>query len=122
MSTSVYQINKGINKPIEFKGLKAQYIWYLGVGLVILLILFALLYICRVNTIICLIIVGLAGTYLFMHFNKLSRRYGQYGMMKALAKKNIPAVIKSYSRKIFTKVDNNGKVISGHAANHGRRA
>ncbi|MBC7536286.1 MAG: DUF4133 domain-containing protein, partial [Ferruginibacter sp.] len=25
MSNSVYQINKGINKPIEFKGLKAQY-------------------------------------------------------------------------------------------------
>src|SRR4029450_6697341 len=27
MSTSVYKINKGINKPIEFKGLKARYIW-----------------------------------------------------------------------------------------------
>ncbi|MEO7488719.1 MAG: DUF4133 domain-containing protein [Ferruginibacter sp.] len=26
MSNSVYQINKGINKSIEFKGLKAQYI------------------------------------------------------------------------------------------------
>ncbi|MBD0288989.1 MAG: DUF4133 domain-containing protein, partial [Flavisolibacter sp.] len=41
MATSVYQINKGINKPIEFKGFKAQYIWYLGGGLVALLILFA---------------------------------------------------------------------------------
>jgi len=27
--SSVYKINKGINKPIEFKGLKAQYIAYL---------------------------------------------------------------------------------------------
>ncbi|MDB5129720.1 DUF4133 domain-containing protein, partial [Mucilaginibacter sp.] len=36
-----YQINKGINRPIEFKGLKAQYIGYLGSGLVALLILFA---------------------------------------------------------------------------------
>lgn len=26
MSNIVYQINKSINKPIEFKGLKAQYI------------------------------------------------------------------------------------------------
>ncbi|HMT97439.1 MAG TPA: DUF4133 domain-containing protein, partial [Ferruginibacter sp.] len=33
MSNSVYQINKGINRSIEFKGLKAQYIWYLGGGL-----------------------------------------------------------------------------------------
>ena len=30
MGNSVYQINKGINKAIEFKGLKAQYIWVPG--------------------------------------------------------------------------------------------
>ena len=46
MNNSVYNINKGINKSIEFKGLKAQYIWYMGCGLVALLILFAILYIC----------------------------------------------------------------------------
>ena len=49
MSNSVYQINKGINKPIEFKGLKAQYIWYLGGGLVALLIVFAIIYICGIT-------------------------------------------------------------------------
>ena len=54
MASSVYQINKGINKPIEFKGLKAQYIWYLGGGLVALLILFAIIYIAGVNMFICL--------------------------------------------------------------------
>ena len=105
MSTSVYQINKGINKPIEFKGLKAQYIWYLGGGLITLLILFAVLYICGIHTILCLIVVISLGTYLFMHVTKLSRKYGQHGMMKALAKRNIPAIIKSYSRRIFTKFE-----------------
>ena len=44
MGNSVYSVNKGINKSIEFKGLKAQYIWYLGGGVVALLILFAILY------------------------------------------------------------------------------
>jgi hypothetical protein len=101
MATSVYQINKGINKPVEFKGLKAQYIWYLGGGLLALLILFAILYICGVNTFICLAIIIIAGTGLFIHVYKLSRKYGQYGMMKSIAKKSIPAVIKSYSRKFF---------------------
>ena len=105
MSTSVYQINKGINKPIEFKGLKAQYIWYLGGGLIALLILFAVLYICGIHTILCLITVISLGTYLFMYVTKLSRKYGQHGMMKALAKRSIPAVIKSYSRRIFTKFE-----------------
>ncbi len=102
MAVSVYTINKGINKPIEFRGLKAQYIWYLGGGLLALLILFAVLYICGVNTFVCLGIIIISGTGLFLHIYKLSHKYGEHGMMKALAKRNIPAVVKSYSRKIFT--------------------
>lgn len=101
MNTSVYTINKGINKPVEFKGLKAQYIWYLGGGLIMLLILFAILYICSVNTFVCLAIVLSGGTALFIYVYKLSRRYGEHGMMKVLAKKRVPHVIKSYSRKTF---------------------
>lgn len=103
MSTSVYTINKGINKPIEFKGLKAQYIWYLGGGLLALLILFAVLYICGVHTFICLGLVLFSGTVLFLHVYRLSHTYGQYGMMKKAAKRSIPSVIKIYSRKTFTK-------------------
>jgi len=102
MSTSVYQINKGINKPIEFKGLKAQYIWYLGAGLLALLILFAILYICGLNTFICLGLILIAGTALFMHVYRLSHKYGQYGMMKTVARRSVPGTIKSYSRKAFT--------------------
>ena len=37
-STSVYQINKGINTSIEFKGLKAQYIWYHGRAAIVLFV------------------------------------------------------------------------------------
>ena len=65
MANSVYKINKGINKPIEFKGLKAQYIWYLGGGLVILLILFAVLYIIGVNAFICVGLIVVLGGILF---------------------------------------------------------
>jgi hypothetical protein len=64
--SSVYQINKGINKPIEFKGLKAQYIWYLGGGLVALLILFAIIYIAGINVFVCLLIIIVLGSGLFM--------------------------------------------------------
>ena len=104
MSTSVYSINKGINRPIEFKGLKAQYIGYLGAGLLLLLILFAVLYICGVNTFICLAVIVMAGTGLFIQVYKLSRRYGEHGMMKILAKRNLPQVIKNYSRRPFTRL------------------
>jgi hypothetical protein len=101
--SSVYQINKGINKPIEFKGLKAQYIWYLGGGLVILLIVFAILYICGVNPFICLFIIGISGTMLFMYIYKLSRTYGEHGVMKKMARKGVPTCIKNYSAEKLTK-------------------
>jgi Domain of unknown function (DUF4133) len=97
MSNSVYQINKGINKPIEFKGLKAQYIWYLGGGLVILLIFFAIIYIIGINVLICLAIIISLATVLFIYVYKLSRTYGEFGLMKKIAKKAVPKVVKSYS-------------------------
>ncbi len=95
--SSVYQINKGINKPIEFKGLKAQYIWWLGGGLVALLILFAMLYICGINIFFCLFLILCLGAALFMYIYKLSDKYGEHGLMKKMARKAVPKVIKRYS-------------------------
>lgn len=105
--SSVYQINKGVNKPVEFKGLKAQYIWYLGGGLLILLILFAVLYICGINCFVCLGLVGLLGCFLFMYVYRLSHHYGQYGVMKKIAKHQLPQVITSQTRKVFFFTGNN---------------
>ena len=87
---SVYHINKGINKPIEFQGLKAQYIAYLAVGLVLLLIAFAIMYIIGINMLICLFVVVAAGTLLFMAVYHFSNKYGQYGLLKKAAKRYFP--------------------------------
>lgn len=101
MNNSVYKINKGINKPIEFKGLKAQYIGYLGIGMILLLIIFAIMYISGLNMFVCLGIIALLGTLLFMGIYKLSDSYGQHGLLKKLAKRNIPDAINGRTRKIF---------------------
>ncbi|HEV7333111.1 MAG TPA: DUF4133 domain-containing protein [Flavisolibacter sp.] len=98
---AVYTINKNINKPIEFKGLKAQYIWYLGGGLLVLLVLFALLYICGVNPFVCLGLIVILGAGLFLYVYRLSHRYGEYGMMKKLARRSLPISVKAYSRQLF---------------------
>jgi len=103
MSNSVYKINKGINKPVEFRGLKAQYIWYLGGGLLILLVLFAILYICGVNTFVCLGLILVLGTLLFIYVYHLSHKYGEHGMMKNVARRSVPKLVKSNSRKSFIK-------------------
>ena len=105
--SSVYKINKGINKPIEFKGFKAQYIWYLGISLVILLVLFAILYIVGVNTYVSLGLILVLGTGLYMRISKLSNKYGEHGMMKKIASQSVPRVIKAYSRRIFFKAKEN---------------
>lgn len=101
---SVYQVNKGINRQIEFKGIKAQYIGYLAVGLVILLVLFAVLYILGTNMYICIATDGMLGTLLFTWVTKYSRRYGRYGLMKKAAKKGLPVYIRFRTRKIFTRL------------------
>lgn len=101
MSSSVYQINKGINQSIEFKGLKAQYMWYLGGGVVGLMILFSVLYIIGLPSIFCVGFIGISGGFLVFKIYRMSNQYGEYGMMKALARKQIPKVIKLHTRKVF---------------------
>jgi Flp pilus assembly protein TadB len=101
MASSVYTINKGINKPIEFKGLKAQYIVYLAVGLIALFILFAVMYVIGVNMFVCLALVAILGTALFMFVYRMSDTYGQHGLLKKMARRQLPAFVKASSRKVF---------------------
>jgi hypothetical protein len=108
--SSVYKINKGINKPIEFKGLKAQYIAYLAIGLIALLILFAVFYITGVNVFVCVAITGVLGTLLFMIVYRMSDQYGQYGLLKKLAKRSIPEALLGNTRKLFTDLSKQPKL------------
>jgi hypothetical protein len=101
MANSIYKINKGINKPIEFKGLKAQYIWYLGGGLAGLLVLFSVMYITGINSFVCIAVVLISGALLFMYIYKLSNTYGEHGMMKKIARRSIPKTVKCGTRNIF---------------------
>lgn len=96
-----YQINKGINRPIEFKGLKAQYIAYLGGGLVILLILFAILYLVGLAVYLCILIIAGLGSALFYNVFGLSHKYGEHGLMKHNARKYLPDYLKFKTRRLF---------------------
>ncbi|MBK0379289.1 DUF4133 domain-containing protein [Mucilaginibacter segetis] len=96
-----YQINKGINRPIEFKGLKAQYIGYLGAGLVGLLLLFAILYLIGLAVYLCILIIAGLGSFLFYKVFGLSHQYGQHGLMKRNARRYLPDYLKFSSRRLF---------------------
>lgn len=103
MKTGMYTINKGVNRPITFRGLKAQYIWWLGGGVIALLAVFAGLYIGGINPFVCIALIGIAGLVLFRQVYGLSRRYGQYGWMKRQAARRIPDRIKISTRNPFVK-------------------
>lgn len=102
MSTSVYKINKGINQSIEFKGLKAQYIWYLGGGVVVLLIVFSILYSLGFPSLFCVALVGGAGVLLVLKIYKFSNQYGAHGLMKKIANKQLPKSIRVRGRAVFS--------------------
>lgn len=99
---SLYSINKGVSRPIIFKGLKAQYIAYLAIGLVLLLISFAVLYISGLSLFLVLPLILLLGTLLFVVTFRLSQRFGEFGLMKFLAKRSLPLSIRFRSRRLFT--------------------
>jgi Domain of unknown function (DUF4133) len=101
MTSPNYSLNKGVNRAIEFRGLKAQYIWWLGGGLVGLLAIFAGLYISGLNPFICIGLIGIAGILLFRQVYHMSRRYGQYGLMKKAAARHLPDRIRAGTRKTF---------------------
>ncbi|TKC04335.1 DUF4133 domain-containing protein [Pedobacter frigoris] len=98
---SVYRINKGVSKPIVFKGLKAQYIAYLAVGLVFLLVLFAALYISGLSLFVVLPLILSLGSGLFFTVFRLSHRFGEHGLGKYFAKRGIPRFIRFSSRRVF---------------------
>lgn len=100
MST-VYSINKGIGRPLEFRGLKAQYIGFLGLGLVALLLLFAAGYLCGLSLYVLIPLTGGLGAALFITVFHLSDKYGQYGLLKRNARRSLPVCLRFSSRKVF---------------------
>ena len=103
MSNTIYTINKGINRPLEFRGLKAQYIWYLAGGLVGVLTVFSILYIAGVNAYVTVFIGLSLGGFIFFFVYKMNDKYGQWGWMQRAAQKKVPKRLVSRSRRFLMK-------------------
>tara|TARA_R110002020_G_scaffold113688_1_gene261527 strand:+ start:13833 stop:14201 length:369 start_codon:yes stop_codon:yes gene_type:complete len=103
---SVYKNHKSINRSIEFRGLKAQYIWYLGGGIVVLLILFAGMLLLGIPSLFCVALTLAMGGFMVMKAYMMSKTFGEFGLMKRLAQRQIPKIIRSRSRNIFYKHSN----------------
>ncbi|MDR2230168.1 MAG: DUF4133 domain-containing protein [Flavobacteriaceae bacterium] len=90
-----YNINKGIGRTVEFKGLKAQYLFIFAGGLLSTLILMMILYMAGVHSYVCLVLGTAASSLLIWKTFSLNKKYGEHGLMKIGAKKKHPRYIVS---------------------------
>ncbi len=80
-----YEINKGIGESVEFKGLKAQYVFILVLGVLANMFLFIILYSFDLALLLCVVVVATSTSLLVYLTYKLNDTYGQYGLMKRFA-------------------------------------
>lgn len=85
-----YPVNKGIGRSVEFKGLKAQYLFIFGGGLLALFILFVILYMVGIDQWICTGFGAVSASLLVWRTFALNDRYGEHGLMKLGASRNRP--------------------------------
>lgn len=101
----VYEINKGVGRSVEFKGLKAQYLFIFAGGLLGMFILVVVLYLAGVGQLLCIAIGGVGATVLVWKTFDLNKKYGRHGLMKIAARKNHPRYLinRKRVRSLFRK-------------------
>ena|SRR5690554_3284312 len=95
-----YSINKGINHPVEFKGLKSQYLYIFAGGLLAVFVVFAIMYIMGIDQWICIGFAVISASLLIYITFRMNEKYGTHGLMKLFARLNHPKYI--INRKAVT--------------------
>ena len=99
---SDFEINKGVGREVEFKGLRAQYLFIFAFGLLAVFVVFVIMYTAGIGQWTCIgfgVSAATAGVWLTFSLN---RRFGSHGLMKLLAARQHPRRI--LSRKRITRL------------------
>ena len=98
-----FNINKGISKSVEFKGLKAQYLFIFAAGLLAVFIVFVVMYMAGADQWVCIGFGVISASVLVGLTFQLNEKYGEHGLMKMLAKRNHPRYLinRKTPRKLF---------------------
>ena len=100
---SEYPVNRGIGKPVEFKGLKSQYLFIFCGGLLAVFVVFIVLFMAGVNQWLCIGFIVSASLLLVWQTFRLNAKYART-LMKAAARKRHPRFI--ISRKAIPRLFN----------------
>lgn len=100
-----FELNKGIGKSVEFKGLKAQYLFLFAAGLLAVFVLFIIMYMVGINQLICIGFGVTAASILIWATFAMNEKYGEHGLMKMLSSRQHPRFLinRKAPRKLFKK-------------------
>ena len=107
-----FNVNKGIGRPAEFKGLKAQYLFIFVGGLLAVFVITVVIYMIGLPQMICVGFGAVSGSVLVWATFHLNGKYGQYGLMKVQATKNHPQYINNRQqiKRLFTRIINKEEI------------
>lgn len=98
-----YNINKGIGKSVEFKGLKAQYLFIFAAGLLAVFVVFVIMYMAGIDQWVCIGFGVISASVLVWTTFNLNRKYGEHGLMKLMAARQHPRYLinRKTPRRLF---------------------
>ena len=102
-----FPFNRGIGKPAEFQGLKAQYLFIFAGGLLGLFVVFVIMYMVGINQWICIAFGVISALILVYGTFYLNKKYGEHGLMKAQALRNHPRYV--INRRSLSRLFNRNK-------------
>ena len=85
-----FELNKGIGKSPEFKGLKAQYLFLFAAGLLTVFVLFIIMYMAGIDQWICIGFGVITASVLVWATFAMNEKYGEHGLMKLGATRSHP--------------------------------
>lgn len=106
---STYQVNRGVGKPIEFFGLRAQYVLYL-IFLNFLIIIFSFILSMVLNAVVALFIGIVSSLLAICSCYRLNNIYGEYGLVQKFAYRNVIKHI-SVCKRIYQLVEDRDEKI-----------
>ena len=99
-----YQINKGIGRSPEFKGLKSQYLFIFAGRLLALFVVFVIMYMAGIDQWICIGFGVISASVLVWATFRMNAKYCEWGLMKMKARRSYPRYIinrRKFLRLIF---------------------
>ena len=106
---ATFQVNRGVGKPVEFFGLKAQYVFYL-VLLILTVLFFSFILSLLLNAMGALFIGIITFLLAVCSVFKLNNTYGEHVLMQILASKKLVKHI-IVDKRVFQIVDDRDEKI-----------